>query len=199
MTSNSFSSATTGWVALIAGLVCVLAIILIALFFTLGQPFGTLNDLANGLAGILCGLLAWVLYAQHPSRSALPGQFALMLALIGVLLVLAGTVLVVSNVMGAVQAGWYTASGNALIGVWLAAFGYSALRTALLPANLSLFGTVVGLLMAVGLVAFAGIVAGTDTMTNLPWYLNLAFVGVLGTYVLFPVWAIWLGRHLLRG
>jgi hypothetical protein len=197
VTQGGFASTTTGWVALTAGLACVLAVVLIALFFTLGEPFGTLNDVANGLAGTLCGLLAWLLYAQHPPKSPLAGRLALILAVVGALAVIAGSVLVISKFTGAVQAGWYTAVGNASLGLWLTAFSYSAPRTTILTARLSTLGIIVGISMAVGIIALPALIAGMDTMGSLPWYLNLAFVGVLGTYILFPVWAVWLGRNIL--
>jgi hypothetical protein len=31
----------------------------------------------------------------------------------------------------------------------------------------------------------------------MPWYLYVAFLGWLGTYIMYPVWTIWLGRNLL--
>jgi hypothetical protein len=198
MTESTVSSATTGWIAVAAGIACVLAVILIVLFFTLGEPFGTLNDLTNGLAGILCGLLAWVLYTHFPSKSPLLSQLSVVLAVIGALIAVAGTVLVVFNITGWVLAGFYTAVGNALIGIWLAAFGYAVQRTVSLPGQLFTFGTIAGLLMAVGIVAVAGIIARVDSMESLPWYLNLGYLGFFGTYILFPVWAIWLGHSLLK-
>jgi len=41
-----------------------------------------------------------------------------------------------------------------------------------------------------------GIIAGIDSM-DMPWYLYIAFFGYLGTYILYPIWTIWLGRNLL--
>lgn len=198
MTQESISSMSTRWAALTAGLVFILAAILIVLFLTLGEPFGTLNDLANGIAGMLCGLLAWMLFTQHPLKPPLLGQLTVALAFIGALLVVTGTVLVVLRITGAVLAGWYTAVGNALIGIWLAVFSYSVLPTSALPRNLCVLGRVTGILMAVGLVALPAIVARTDSMESMAWYLNLAFLGVVGAYILFPVWAIWLGRNILQ-
>lgn len=197
MLRNSIPSSSTGGVAVATGIVLILAIVLILLFFTLGEPFGTLNDLANGLAGILCGLLAWMLFAQHPAKSSLLSELALALAVIGAGVVVVGTVLVVFKVTGWVLAAWYTAVGNALIGIWLAAFSYSAGRSLILPGSLPAFGLITGLLMVTGFFAVPGILARIDSMASLPWYLNLSYVEYLGTYILFPAWAIWLGRTLL--
>ena len=52
MTANNLSSATTGKMAITTGIIYILAAVLLIIFFAVGQPFGTLNDIFNGLAGI---------------------------------------------------------------------------------------------------------------------------------------------------
>ncbi len=145
----------------------------------------------------MCGLLAWILHTHYPSESPLLSELTLVLALIGALIVVAGTVLVVFKFTGWVLAGFYTAVGNASIGIWLVAFVYAVQRTGMLSGHFLTFGTIAGLLMAVGIVSVVGIIARVDSMESLPWYLNLGYLGFLGTYILFPIWAIWLGRNLL--
>ena len=56
MITNNFSSATIGWVAIAAGIAGLLDLVFIILFFTVGQPFGTLNDICIGLTAILFSL-----------------------------------------------------------------------------------------------------------------------------------------------
>ena len=53
MIMNTFSSVTIGWVAIAAGIAGLLGLVFIILFFTVGQPFGTLNDICIGLTAIL--------------------------------------------------------------------------------------------------------------------------------------------------
>jgi hypothetical protein len=122
---------------------------------------------------------------------------ALSLAMIGAIISLIGSVLILSDFTGFLLAGWYSCLGNALIGVWLMAFCYSMQRSDPLPHALILFGLVVGAFMALGLIGIPGILAKTDDITSMPWYLYIALFGWLGTYVLYPIWTIWLGRHLL--
>jgi hypothetical protein len=95
-----------------------------------------------------------------------------------------------------VLAGWYSSIGFALIGIWLILFCYSVLNINVLPQNLIIFGIVAGTFMAVGLFGIPGIIRGIDSMESMPWYLYVAFFGWLGTYILYPIWAIWLGRFL---
>lgn len=191
------SPATTAAVSFATALVCILAIILIVLFFLRGGLFGTLNDIANALVGLGSGFLAWMLFTQFPPGSRVLGLLAFAVAVLGAGVVVLGTELVIFHITSWVLAGWYTAVGNALIGIWLAAFSYFAQREMTLPGGLASFGLVTGLLMAVGFIALLGILLRTDSMASMPWILNLSYVGFFGTYILFPIWAIWLGGNLL--
>lgn len=69
MTMDNSSSTTISRISIATGVIYILAAILLIAFFTVGQPFGTLNDIFNGLAGISSGLLAWMLYTEHRAKS----------------------------------------------------------------------------------------------------------------------------------
>ncbi|NOH01431.1 MAG: hypothetical protein HND47_05365 [Chloroflexi bacterium] len=197
MTTGNLSFAAIGRMAIASGIISILAIALLILFFTVGQPFGTLNDIFNGIAGIAILILAWMLYAEHHAKSPLLSQIALMIAIVGAIVVVIGSILVIFQITGWVLAGSYTGAGNALIGLWLAAFCYSMQRSDTLPHNLIVFGLVVGACMAFGLILIPGILARIDNMESPPWYLYIGYVGFLGTSILYPIWAIWLGRVLM--
>jgi hypothetical protein len=124
-------------------------------------------------------------------------QIALALAVVGAIFTIIGSILIIFGFTGFVLAGWYSSIGYALIGLWLAAFCYAFLHADALPHNLVVFGVVVGAFMAVGLLGIPGIFAGIDSIDSMPWYLYVAFFGWLGTYILYPIWTIWLGRTLL--
>lgn len=197
MTTSNFSSATIGWVAIIAGVSAILAVIFLTLMYTVNQSFGRVNDVFNSVVGISSVVLAWMLYAEHHAKSPLMSQIALTLVVIGAIFTIIGSILIIFGFTDFVLAGWYSAIGYALIGLWLAAFCYSLLRSDALPHNLVIFGIVVGAFMAIGLFGMPGIIAGIDSMESMPWYLYVAFFGWLGTYILYPIWALWLGRNLL--
>lgn len=124
-------------------------------------------------------------------------QITLLLVVVGAIFTIIGSVLIIYGYTDFVLAGWYTGVGNALIGIWLAAFCYFMLSGNTLPHNLVVFGIVVGAFMAIGLIGISGILAGIDSM-DMPWYLYFAFFGWLGTYILYPIWAIWFGRNLIK-
>ena len=197
MTTNNFSTPTIGWVALCTGIAVILAVLTLTLMFTVSMSFGAVNDVLNGIFGIFSAVLAWMLYAQHRARSPLLSHLALALAFVGAILSVVGSVLILYGFTDFLLAGLYSALGNALIGVWLVAFCYSTQRSHTLPQRLISFGFVVGACMALGLLGIPGIVARIDSMDSMPGYLYIALFGWLGTYILYPIWTIWLGRSLL--
>src|SRR5258706_2486092 len=199
MTTSNISTPTIGWVAIATGIAVILAVIFLTLMYTvdIDMSFGTVNDVFNSIIGISSVVLAWMLYAEHHSKSPLMSQIALVLAVVGAIVSIAGSVLIIYDFTGFLLAGWYSGVGNALIGLWLVAFCYSVRRSDALPHSLILFGFVVGTFMAFGLIGIPGIVARIDSMESMPWYLYIAFFGWLGTYVLYPILTILLGRNLL--
>src|SRR5215217_7391513 len=106
MANTNIPSVAAGRVALVTGTASILATVLIILFFTVGGPFGTLNDIFNGVAGILSGVLAWTLrpafYMNSFARWVMP-----LLAAIGAIVVVIGSILIIFDVTGWVLAGWY--------------------------------------------------------------------------------------------
>jgi hypothetical protein len=197
MTTNNFSFATIGWIAIATGVSAILAVIFLILMYTVNNSFGMVNDVFNSIIGLSSVVLVWMLYAEHHAKSPLMSQIALVLAMVGAVFTIIGSVLIIFGYTDFVMAGWYSGIGYALIGLWLAAFCSSLLGGDALPHNLVIFGIVAGAFMAIGLLGIPGIFAGVDSMESMPWYLYVAFLGWLGTYILFPIWTIWLGRNLL--
>ncbi len=197
MTTNTFSPSAVGWMAIATGVAAILAVIFLTLMAAVNPSFGKVNDVFNGIIGVSSAVLAWMLFAEHHAKSPLMSQIALALAVLGAIFTIVGSVLIIYGFTDFVLAGWYSGIGYALIGLWLAAFCYSLLRGDALPHNLVIFGIIVGAFMAVGLLGIPGIIAGIDSMESMPWYLYIAFFGWLGTYILYPILTIWLGRILL--
>ena len=197
MATNNFSTSAIGGVAIGTGISVILAVIFLILMFTVSISFGTVNDVLNSMIGIASAILAWMLYTEHHGKSPLASQITLALAIIGAIFCIVGSVLIIYGFTGFLLAGWYSGVGNALIGLWLVVFCYSIRRSDTLPHNLIMFGFVVGVFMAVGLIGISGMFAKIDNMESMPWYLYIAFSGWLGTYILYPIWTIWLGKNLL--
>lgn len=171
----------------------------IILFFSVGQPFGTLNDICNGLAAILAVALACLLYFAHRTQSPSFSLIALVFACAGLVLVGVGTILVLTGKAGWFLAGLYVSAGNALIGLWLVGLNVTALQGNPWPHGLAVLGLVAGAFMLLGLAVFPGIFSGVDSMASASWLVNyVGQVGWLGAFLLFPIWSVLLGRFLLK-
>lgn len=195
----SDATSMVGWVALTTGGVGLAALLFIILFYTVGGLFGPLNDLCNGLLGILSGVLATLLYAQVRTDAPLLSLVGLVLALVGAVVVPVGSALVVSGRIGWYRAGFYTMAGFAAIGLWLVGQNLQAQLGEGWPRGLVIAGLVVGGLMILGLAAIPGFFSDVDSWETSPWYLK--YVGMsassLGWLVLYPLWCIWLGLTFL--
>jgi hypothetical protein len=168
-------------VVLIAVGVCAIASALaLAIFFVAGGPFGTINDVLNGVLAVLSGYLAWRL-----SGHALLAY----VALLGEVIAVIGSVLVISRITGFFFAGMVSSLGFALIGVWLLAYCWSSSPT----SPLRWLGIAAGALMVTGVLLIPGIVLRLDDMNKAPAWIWVGFVSWVGIYIAYPAWAIWSG------
>jgi hypothetical protein len=197
METGNFSSVMVGWAAIITGSSAILAVIFLALMYTVKRSLGYINDIFNSLIGISSAILAFLLYVEFQSGSASLSQIALGLVVVGAIFTIVGTVLSVARITDFVMAGWYTGIGNALLGLWLVNYCYSMLGSDVLPQSLPVFGLVVGAFMALGLIGILGIITKVDKLESMPKYLYVAFFCYMGTYFLYPIWTIQVGRYFL--
>ena len=91
--------------AVAAGVVQLIGLVSLIVFFIVGDPFGTLNDLCIALTGLLSAALAWQLSALFPARSPALGWLLPALAGLGALIVVVGSGLVITGTTGWVLAG----------------------------------------------------------------------------------------------
>ena len=159
------------------------------LFFTVGQPFGRIQDASSALQVLLMPPIALVLYfLLRPYAPAL----SLLSTLVGIGgMLLAGT-LQVLLVFRAVQfettIRTVLAAGGA-IGVWLIVVGALSLAGGTLPSGL----------------AWSGIVAGGGyVFLVIGFWLGgqqhpLFWGGSLAAVIGYALWAIWLGHAALTG
>lgn len=197
METGNFSSVMVGWAAIITGSSAILAVIFLALMYTVKRSLGYINDIFNSLIGIFSAILAFLLYVEFQAGSASLSPIALGLVVVGAIFTIVGTVLSVARITDFVMAGWYTGIGNALLGLWLMNYCYSMLGSDVLPQSLPVFGLVVGAFMALGLIGILGIITKVDKLESMPKYLYVAFFCYMGTYFLYPIWTIQVGRYFL--
>jgi hypothetical protein len=176
-------------VAATAGLI---ALVTITLFFTVGQPFGTLNDISLlvmtlALAPIMVGF--YELGGRTPiglARVSLAGGIAGVLIYAIVQAAMIGRIVAFQYDQAAT--GWFSVEAIfvIVIGAWLA--GANVLAGPWLPPPLRWLGTVSG----IGFIVFGvGLLLGGVAHP-------FTYLGGVGYQFLFPLWAYLLGRALRR-
>jgi len=178
---------TTGRLAIAAGVTGLAADAAFFVFAAGVEPFGPINDIGIAVSGALAGAVAWRL-REHA------GGPATALAIGGAATVVAGSSLVVSGTTGWLLAGFVGAAGYGLLGPSVALASRGLGREGRVPRRLSRFGEVVGWAMTLGLAAFAPVVMRVDDAATAPGWTWLTFTGEAAALVLYPIWAIWLGR-----
>jgi hypothetical protein len=151
------------------------------IFYAVGEPFGTLNDIGNAALGVLSLALAWLL--QSP-------RLLVGVAAVGTVLTVVGTVLVMTGATGFYLAGLWSGAGFGLIGVWLVGVWLVGISRRMRPT-----GMIAGVVMLLGLVGIPGIFLGIDDMDSAPVWTFVAGVSWAGTYLLFPAWSLRLARQ----
>jgi hypothetical protein len=180
---------TAAYVAAVAGLV---AIVTLALFFTAGQPFGTINDIALLVMTVALAPVMLAFYELGGVTPLLPARLSLggAIAAIAVWSAVQAAMIVglVSFDYDAPATGWFAVEAvmTIFIGAWLV--GAPLLAGPWLPTGLRWLGAVDGL----GWLVFgAGLLAGGA-------FHPLTYLGGVGYQVLFPIWMWLVGRHLQR-
>jgi hypothetical protein len=172
--------------------VAVGSLVSIALFFSVGGVFGPINDVGNGLIGLLSAALAFLLVSQAG------GWAGVAASVIGAGVAVLGTWLVMSGTTGFVLAGFVSTVGFGLIGVWLALVAWGPMGDAWF-GGLRVLAQIAAVAMIVGgLVAIPAVLQRIDSYETMPGWVWLFSIGWIGVYVLLPVVMFTLGRRLLE-
>lgn len=171
--------------ALVVAVLVALAALALLLFFTVGGPFGALNDTLNAALGVASAALAGLTIrgAQHPIDVA-----GGVVGVLGGAVFSYGAYLVLTDTTGFFLAGLVSGVGAGLLGVWLLVLNRpSPDRVADATSRL---GLVAGALMSLGLLGLPGWTSDVDNWAAAPWFVNSGMVGWLGTYLLYPLWCL---------
>lgn len=182
-------------VAMAVATVDLLGVVCLILLFVVGGSFGFFNDVANAVVGVLSAVLAWLSAIRSPGWHRL----ALAAAVVGAIVMAIGSVLVIFDVTGYYLAGLVSAVGAAFIGGWVLIANRFPPYAVELPRGVLGIGLTAGVVMLVGLLAVPGVLARVDDQNTAPWYVALAQLSWLGTYLLYPIWCFQLARRPQRG
>jgi len=183
---------TVSRLALGTAVVTLLGVLSLIIFFALGDPFGLINDVANGLIGLLSLALAWLWVRNR--RSGL-STLAIAAAALGAIVMILGSLLVIFSITGWFLAGLVSTVGSSFIGIWLLIANRLHRRAPELPRGLIMLGIAAAIFMIIGWLAIAGVIARIDNSQLAPWYVNAGLLNWMGTYLLYPVWCLWLSRR----
>ncbi|HEU4907349.1 MAG TPA: hypothetical protein VFT17_00650 [Propionibacteriaceae bacterium] len=192
--STSLDQRPTGVsrVALATAVVSLLAVLSLIIFYAVGGPFGFLNDVANGLIGLLSLALAW-LWVRN--RRGGWSTLAIAFASLGAIVMVLGSLLIILDITGWYLAGLVSSVGSAFIGIWLLIANRLHRGAPELPRGLIMLGMTTGIFMIIGWLALAGVIARIDDPQLAPLYVNAGLLNWMGTYLLYPVWCLWLSRR----
>ena len=178
--------------ATVAGMAGLIALVLIGLFFSVGQPFGTLNDLALLVMTLALGPVMLGFYELGGRTPLLPARLALASSLAAIAIWSIAQAAMIAGLVsfdydhGATGAFAIEAVTVILIGAWLV--GAPLLAGPWLPPLLRWLGAACG----VGFIVF-----GIGQLLGGAFH-PLTIAGGLGYQIVFPVWSLLIGRLLAR-
>ena len=176
-----------GWTAIASGAATLMMVLIAILSSTLklGNTFSVVVVILMALLIVVALALYLVLRSQAPAMSLA----ATVIGILGMLLTGAVHVLLMARVVSPEQ---FNTTGEGIgpvgIGLWLLLVNYLALQSTALPRGLTWIGLIAGagwLMSGVG-----ALIGGSQNL--------LSSIGPLGIFFVYPVWAIWLGRWLMK-
>ncbi len=200
------------WAAYLSGIAALLsfAAYIAFLVFDLPQTMRSGNISQQTLTGDLIGLfqalsalfmipLALSLDQHVHPRAASASRVATVIGIAGMSVLIGFSVLILLRVMTEPQSGMQTALAFAAIGVWLViANNFSRENT--LPARLAWLGIIIGAAYVFFAIVFwvsgaANVESSAALQSNSFFLIGYAALS-LSSFILYPIWALWLGRVL---
>jgi len=175
------------WFAILSASSWLIALITISLFFAIGQPWGTINDVASFVQWAAAIPLVIVIYQSQRAQAPL-APFVALLGLAALVVACGLTVLLLAQVLTFQQQGTATAVAGGVFGLWLALTAALWRGASPLPWPLLSLMAVAGTGTVAGIVGFIG-------FGSSHW---LTFVGGTVGGLAYPAWGYWLGILLLR-
>lgn len=183
---------TVGRLAFAIAVVDLLGVAFLIIFYAVGGPFGTANDVTNGLVGLSSMVLAWLWVSP---RTTVWSRVGIAAATVGGIVMMIGSILIIFDITGWYLAGLVSSAGSALIGIWLLVANRLQRYSARLPRRLIMLGMTSAIFMILGWLAVPGVITGIDDPRLAPWFVNAGLLNWMGTYLLYPVWCLWLSRR----
>ena len=159
-----------------------------------GLPFfGPINDITNGISGLVVFALAWNLHSVLSKNWGGLATLFLSAAGIGALFIAGNSVMVALGKLDWQTGGMYTALGYGLIGIWLLG-ALPALESGLsMPIATIILGKWAATPMTIGVLGLLPLLSVVALNSPIA-YASMAAIGV--GWLLFPVWTFKLSQFL---
>jgi hypothetical protein len=205
-----------GWSAILSGGVQLLGLVFLILFYALeapqviqsGEPssppvFGTLNDASFIFVALFMILPALALHRLIQLKTPTLARVTLIIGIIGLLGGAIVQLLYVPRVISSVQSSPWLTLSIGIIGVWIFLVNLLGRRGGELPGGLAWLGMITGILMSFLPVTYfigggSAIVSNPSARLGNPFIIIGFALGTIGFAILFPIWAIGIGRWFKR-
>ncbi len=181
------SNRVAGWSAYVSAAATIIGFVTLILFFSVGQPFGTINDVSSIIIALAILPVLFVLHELHHAVNSTVSLGALILGIVSVLTAALLQTLFVFKVIPGDLSGKIVTVAFGVFGIALVLFNYLVYSSKSFSPQFAIWGSVAGAGYAV--VALGFLLGGQDH--------PLTYVGGLAAIVAYPVWAIWFGKLLL--
>jgi hypothetical protein len=195
-----------GWSAIAGGGIAVVGFISLLLMFTVGEPFGTINDALSIPSGLLLLPLVVGLYRLMAADQPLPSLLALLLGITGFLTTMIGSILLLTNRIDFQLSLLPGLGGFGLVGLWVLISAITSLRSGVLPRAIAWAGILLAITPSLALLAVFRLESIANGLTNMAGQssgfqmsLPVMVIFLLGfiSYAGLPVWFILVGRLFL--
>lgn len=178
-----------GWSAIVSAIATVIGFVTLVLFFSRGQPWGTINDVSSVILAFVLLPVLLALYTLHRQNAPAIALAVLVIGVLALLVAAAFQLLLIFNVIEFMQTAIIVPTAFGLFGAALVVYSTLARAHGSLPNALAWLGIVAGVSYMLVIVGF--ILGGQEH--------PLAAMGGLTAVTIYPIFAVWFGRMLLLG
>ncbi len=178
-----------GWSAIASGILTILGLVTLILFFSRGQPWGTINDIISVILALSMLPVLLVLYSLHQLDAPGVSLVTLVVGILAMLVAMLFQIGLIFKVITFAQTSIVVPAAFGLLGIALMVFSYRAYASGTLPPGLVVLGIVAG---AGYVLTIAGFLLGGEQHP-------LTGLGGLTAVISYPIWAVWFSRLLLSG
>lgn len=209
---NNQRTRNAGWAAYSSGITALLSFAAYLAFLVFDLPHtlqsgninhqrltGDLITLFQGLSFLSMIPIALALHELEEKRTVKASRIALGVGIFGMVLMTTFSIFVLLRLMSEPQVGTPTALAFGAVGLWLIAANYFT-RDSILPTRLVWLGIFIGAAYVLYALFFwisgaANVESSSALQSNVPFLIGYVALN-LSSFILYPIWAIWLGRLL---